>query len=669
MSENLPEKSSSEIAADLVKFKQEMEALRELIQPFLDKKNEIQGEIKDHRQEIERLNALSLSIDMKVKDSKEKMKSLEFDLSRKSRELTAAQQRDAIREEFEASKSEFERITAGAPWREFAFDHQIKGAMHLAAARRGILGDKPGLGKSLTSIIWADMLKSERIIVVLPKDTMSNFKRELEHWAPHRSVFPIGGEKKSTRNIMLNMLKSMPNFVALFNYDAWRRDADLLDDIIALKADTIIVDEAHNMKNFSTLRARGIRKIALTANACFNCGADVKIASVQGSSWKTTYECINADCKTQSENAFDFCSIKNVMPMTGTTIVNKPQDLFPMLNLVDPVTFPSEIAFLKDFCYKDSYSNKWKFTYGGQERLIKKLQTQFLVRTRKDAGIILPPQDVQVHEIEFDHEKYPEQSKVLSNLNTYAQIAIDDESAYGILYIIELILRKRQALVWPDSIQIKNPRTKEVLYKVSAHESIKVDTVIHYDEESQEWSGLIPDLVGWEDDASAEDMLNNGERIVVFSQFISPQEEILRRCREAGIAAVLFNGSTPDHIREDIKIDIDKNYAYLNGRKPKYQVILAHYQVGGVGLNMTDLSQMIILDNPWNPAGEEQAYNRIDRIGQTKETTVHVLEVQNSIDSWMRSVIEDKRDMIQGFEKEQSVAQAFIEAMRNGEIL
>lgn len=131
----------------------------------------------------------------------------------------------------------------------------------------------------------------------------------------------------------------------------------------------------------------------------------------------------------------------------------------------------------------------------------------------------------------------------------------------------------------------------------------------------------------------------------------------------------MFTGDTPKHIAEDVKIDIDRNYAHKDGRKPKYQVVLAHYKKGGEGLNMTDITQMILLDNPWSPGGEEQTFGRTDRMGQTKETTVHVIEVESSIDTWMRSLIEEKRDMIQGFESEQQMAQALMDAIRNGEIL
>lgn len=666
MSESNVEKSAEQIARELAEFKKAVQEIQDLIAPFQAQKDEIRDSITEKRKEIEALNRKSLGIDVKVKASKDRIKKIEFDIRRKERDFNRAIQNEAIRAEFERAKSEFEDVIAGAPWREFALKHQVDGGMHLAAAKRGILGDKPGLGKTLTSLIWADMVKAKKIIVILPKDTMSNFIREVNHWAPHRIPMPIGGENRNTRNIVLNMLKNQENYLALFNYDAWRRDADMLDDIIALKADTIILDEAHNMKVASTLRARGIRKIVLTPNACRECGGDIRQSEIVVGSWRTTYECVA--CGHQSTEAYEMSSIRNVLPMTGTPIINRPQDLFPMLNIVDPTQFPTEKQFLENYCYMIG-ANKWDFKYGGQERLVKKLATQFLVRTRHDAGIVLPPQDVQTHTIQFDHNAYPKQSQILRDLNTAAQIALDDETAYGFLYIIELILRKRQALVWPDGIRLKNPKTKEVIFQVDVKESIKIDYMISFDKESGEWQGLIPDLVGWSETATHKSMMRDGERIVAFSQFIEPMHEVRRRCEAAGISVVEFNGETPPAIAEDVKIDIDKNYAHKDGRKPKYQVILAHYRKGGEGLNMTDVSQMIILDAPWNPAGEEQAQNRIDRMGQTQETTVHILEVENSIDTWMRAIIEAKRNMINGFEREQNIQQALINAIRSGEIL
>ena len=78
---------------------------------------------------------------------------------------------------------------------------------------------------------------------------------------------------------------------------------------------------------------------------------------------------------------------------------------------------------------------------------------------------------------------------------------------------------------------------------------------------------------------------------------------------------------------------------------------------------------MIILDSEWNGGKADQAYGRIDRMGQTEETIVHVLEIEGTIDAWMSALVEDKRAMVEGFTSTADLAQALLAAMKSGEIL
>ena len=72
---------------------------------------------------------------------------------------------------------------------------------------------------------------------------------------------------------------------------------------------------------------------------------------------------------------------------------------------------------------------------------------------------------------------------------------------------------------------------------------------------------------------------------------------------------------------------------------------------------MTAATQMIILDEEWNPGMNEQAYGRTDRMGQTEETTVHVFRTIDTVDEWMAALIQLKADMLAGWNKENSNVQ------------
>ena len=97
-----------------------------------------------------------------------------------------------------------------------------------------------------------------------------------------------------------------------------------------------------------------------------------------------------------------------------------------------------------------------------------------------------------------------------------------------------------------------------------------------------------------------------------------------------------------------------ENFDRARGETAKWDIVLAHYRKGGVGLNFTAATQMIILDGEWNPGKEDQAYGRINRIGQTEENTVHIIRILNSIDAWLADLVERKRTTIENFDVENS---------------
>ena len=201
--------------------------------------------------------------------------------------------------------------------------------------------------------------------------------------------------------------------------------------------------------------------------------------------------------------------------------------------------------------------------------------------------------------------------------------------------IIALITRLRQIETWPAGIKQIDPKTKEVLLQLDVEESQKVDYIIR--KEDGEWEGLIPDTV--------ED-----ERIVVFSQFKAPLHELKRRIEAAGYRAVILDGDTSRELRDEIRHDFDRSVT-PNRANSKWDVLLANYKAAGVGLNLTNATQLITLDEEWNPGKREQAWDRIHRIGQTQNVTINVVRTKDTIDEWLAAIIDEKNKLVEGFEQ------------------
>lgn len=609
------------------------------------KRTAIDGELSKYSLIISQLHSDRRVIDDKAWKIKKQLSDLEESIQQQERNAAVAEKNEQARREFLRLSTQFDDALSAFKWGSLAKPYQIEGAKKLAIAKRAVLGDKRGLGKTLTAIATADLVGGRKILAIVPNDVMGNFLREVEFWAPHRSVHIIGGLPKIQRNALLEVFQKIEDIFLVVNYDAWRKDLSLLERLIKVQFDTVICDEAHIIKSMETMAYRGVDRIIKGVNKCPVCGDNNINTHSESYAPPSCYT-----CGFEQVDFGDFCSVKNFYPMTGTPILNKPQDIFPLLHLVNPVVFRDSRAFLNTFCEQDKYTGKWRFFPGGEERLATKISGMYVARDRYQAGVDIPKQSIQIYELELNAETHPEQYKAYRILAEKSALVLDDllateegerETAVAVMHQIALITRQRQMSVWPNGIKFIHPKTKQVLFECDVQESVKLDRIIN-----RMGEGLVPELVNDEQ-----------ERVVVFSQFKQPLIELERRIQAAGISVVRYDGSTSRELANEIQIDFDRKYQSPD--KPyKWDVVLANYKKGGVGLNLNAATQMIILDEEWNPGKVDQAYGRIDRLGQSEETTVHLLRTKKTVDMWMSQLIEQKAQMIAGFETHTDLQQA-----------
>lgn len=617
---------------------------------------EMNAEIERIRDEANRqMSVLAMQrseLEVKIRDDRRRIKELESEIYEMRKRLRMLE--DALMQEakFREAESLFAERTANAAWRDYALPHQWTGAALLANAGRGILGDKMGLGKTLTILATADMLDIKRLLIVAPADVVKNFEREVHRWAPHRSPFTITMYKmsKAERDMTFTLLKQFDQFTVLINYEAWRKDAELVDMLCELGFQGMILDEAHVIKETTSLAFKGVRRIMAAENCCPVCSG--KVVQEDIDKYNHYFHCVACPWDTRYETSWDLKdrrSVKYVFPMSGTPILNRPDELFPLLHLVFPEIFVKVEDFRILYCMQ-GLDNKWKFKPGALDSLQSHLAGHYVARDRNSAGVVIPKQTVNYIEIPLSdvEEYYPTQYKYMQMLSKHAQIVLESGQSLLALYAITLILRKRQMNVWPGGINLKDG-DGNIVFSVGDEvtESIKMDRAFE----------LLTDLAG-------DGMQYEGERCVVFSQFKDPLKSLCSRLNAAGIPSVVFDGDTPDSVREQIKMDFDRKTMPEN---PKWQIVLCNYKTGGVGLNFTGATQIVALDEEWNPGKNEQAWGRIDRVGQTQETTVNIFRIANTIDTWMAGLIENKAEIVGGFDEATKLD--LLNAMKNGEIL
>jgi len=126
--------------------------------------------------------------------------------------------------------------------------------------------------------------------------------------------------------------------------------------------------------------------------------------------------------------------------------------------------------------------------------------------------------------------------------------------------------------------------------------------------------------------------LEEGRRILIFSQFTKMLALIENEIKALNINYTKLTGQTR---KRDEAID-----AFKEG---KADVFLISLKAGGVGLNLTEADTVIHYDPWWNPAAENQATDRVHRIGQDKPVFVYKLVVENSVEEKIIAMQEKKK--------------------------
>jgi SNF2 family DNA or RNA helicase len=632
----------TELEASLHEVNQTVTTQQETVAPLNAKEAALHAKKEEERrifeEKVREINAEMIKIAEErfeqqriLREAQRKQESIQRQIEQEKRRLEAEARAAELIKQQEALQEKWDKETLGAPWREWAKDHQITGARKIAQAGGIICADGMGLGKTLTSIAALDMIRTatnsarpdnpytpagsgahpvtrpcgQKVLYFCPATMINNVKREVRRWAPHRSIAVLGGMTKAQRAFVMDGLVHATECVVIINYEAWRKQLSLINDLISVGFDTVIVDEAHNVKDRKSQAYRGIARIIGESN---------------------------------NHEGVEF-----VLPMTGTPILNRPQELFSLLTLVDNKHFWNENMFLQDFCQQNFFTQKWEFKSGGLDSLAKKISNIYFRRTKDQAGIMLPPKTITIHDVMIDEEAYPNQARARTEMRTWGSIMLEPQTGKAIsaAAMIAVYTRLRQIETWPAGIEVKNPVTKEVMLKVDIEESQKLDYIIRRKngDPEAEPEGLLTEV--WDE-----------ERVVIFSQFKAPLHELRDRIEAHGKRAVVLDGDTPSALRDEIATNFDAKY----GEEPRWDVVLCNYKVGGVGMNMTLATQMIIVDEEWNPGKRDQAYDRIHRMGQDKPVTIHVLRAkkmvgneEGGIDTWLANIIAHKENVVEGF--------------------
>ncbi|MFZ5774930.1 MAG: DEAD/DEAH box helicase [Thermodesulfobacteriota bacterium] len=134
----------------------------------------------------------------------------------------------------------------------------------------------------------------------------------------------------------------------------------------------------------------------------------------------------------------------------------------------------------------------------------------------------------------------------------------------------------------------------------------------------------------------AFDLLENGHKALVFSQFVDHLSIIREHLDQQGIRYCYLDGATPTRERRE---------QIRQFQEGKHSLFLISLKAGGLGLNLTAADYVVHMDPWWNPAVEDQASDRAHRIGQHRPVTIYRLVTRNTIEEKIVRLHHDKREL------------------------
>lgn len=303
--------------------------------------------------------------------------------------------------------------------------------------------------------------------------------------------------------------------------------------------------------------------------------------------------------------------------LTGTPMENHLGELWSIMSFANP-------GFLGD---KAAFSRQWRTPIekrGDKIRsaaLALRVKPFLLRRTKAEVATELPAKSEILETIVLEGPQRDLYDSIRLSMSRKVREAIAARGlAKSHIVVLEALLRMRQACCDPALLKLGDG-----VERPSGKLERLMDMVL--------------------------ELLSEGRKIILFSQFTSMLDLIRWRFDANGLRYSLLTGDTKDR-----KSAIE---AFQTGAA---EVFLVSLKAGGVGLNLTAADTVIIFDPWWNPAVEEQAIDRAYRIGQDKAVFVYRLVAAGTIEEKMDELKARKRALADSlFERDGQIASALTE--------
>jgi SWI/SNF-related matrix-associated actin-dependent regulator 1 of chromatin subfamily A len=445
------------------------------------------------------------------------------------------------------------------------YPYQRAGVEFLVRKKNVLLADSMGLGKSIQTAGYFNWLLKQKIypkaLVICPASVKYNWLKELNKWL----IEPLKIEVVEGKN---GFTQETAVHIYILNYD-------ILKDKHFYNLNCIVLDEAHYIKNPEAQRTKEVVRI----------------------------------CRSNPH--------AKIIALTGTPMLNRPVELFPILNLLYPERFNDFFKFAFRYCAahrkeiptKQGIKKVWDFSGASNVEELGRIlrSTVMLRREKKDVLRELPDKIRTVVPVK----------QTVSN----SFLSLEERTKNAINQIQEINKKIKQ---------IKKENNKELLQQLKAEKlrirSVALPLINEYRRMAfEEKKDVIVQFL--------EDTLNN-EKVVVFTH---------HRDVANFFGKTFYHLNPPVLTGETSARDRQAMVEYFqSGKSPLF---IATIMAAAEGITLTEASTVVFAEYEWTPAKMLQAEDRLHRIGQKNTVNSYWFALVNSIDEMFINKIVEKLEI------------------------
>ncbi|MCX7553484.1 DEAD/DEAH box helicase [Marinicella sp. S1101] len=308
--------------------------------------------------------------------------------------------------------------------------------------------------------------------------------------------------------------------------------------------------------------------------------------------------------KTQVAQIIKKLTAKHRLCLSGTPVENHLGELWSIFDFLMPGFLGSEKQFQQHY--------QWPIEKQQDTEKLQQLQARLapfiLRRSKAEVAKELPEKNEIIKYIDLHDEQATVYESIRLTMSEEIRQAMKNQQNNQIL-IGNALLRLRQVCCHPRLIDLKSIDTDT--------SSAKLDWL----------RNALPSLV------------EEGRRILIFSSFTKMLDMIASTLDELAIDHYQLTGQTPPNKRTEMIADFQAE------NKP---VFLISLKAGGAGINLTAADTVIHYDPWWNPAAEQQASDRVHRIGQDKQVFVYKLITRGTVEEKIYQLQQHKQQLADG---------------------